>query len=91
MFDEQEVLEEINILNDVPDSLLTVRKNINVLDEENRQKGFPEYPIVTFLGTGSSVPSKYRCNCCFSLITSSSGTDAIKKFTPSLGIPSLGV
>lgn len=65
MFDEQDVLKEIKALANVPESLLRVRKDIKVLEEENRIKEFPEYPIVTFLGTGSSVPSKYRYNSLF--------------------------
>lgn len=39
-----------------------LKENINLLETESKlTKNIDEYPKVTFLGTGSSSPSKYRC------------------------------
>ena len=35
-------------------------KNYVPADKESQSDGVSDYPIVTFLGTGSSIPSKYR-------------------------------
>jgi len=54
-------VDDINQLDEVPESISAVHQSIKALEEQNNKKDFPKYPIVTFLGTGSSVPSKYRC------------------------------
>ncbi len=59
VFDEKEVVDEIHKLEGVPQSLEVVREGIKKLEEEQVDQS--AYPVVTFLGTGSSVPSKYRC------------------------------
>ena len=57
---EKEVAYEMHALTGVRDSIVSVREQMRLLEEENKSKSFPEYPVVTLLGTGSASPSKVR-------------------------------
>jgi hypothetical protein len=57
---DEEVDYEIHSLDGAKESLKNVAESIRILKEENLLKELPKFPIVTFLGTGSTVPSKYR-------------------------------
>ncbi len=56
----EQIQFEIHSCEGVKDAIKCVRKNIRLLEEESKALNVPNYPIVTFLGTGSTFPSKYR-------------------------------
>ncbi len=55
----QEYSQEIDSVKDDLESALS-KINPRLAQITEQDQGQPEYPKVTFLGTGSSVPSKYR-------------------------------
>jgi ribonuclease Z len=57
LFDEQEAFADVTELS----KITSVQNSIKDLELLKSSEGLPQYPVVTFLGTGSSVPSKYRC------------------------------
>ena len=59
--DDDEIEHEIDSLDGARESIAFVKESVGrVWNEQNSAKEFPKFPIVTFLGTGSTVPSKYR-------------------------------
>ena len=61
LFEEQEAFAEFKDMSHITKSIGSVQHSIKDLELEKSSQGLPQYPVVTFLGTGSSVPSKYRC------------------------------
>ena len=61
LFEEQEAFAEFKDMSGITKSIDSVQHSIKDLELEKSSQGLPQYPVVTFLGTGSSVPSKYRC------------------------------
>lgn len=57
---EKEFLYEIHSIEGAKEAIQSARERVKLLEKENESKEFPKYPIVTFLGTGSTSPSKYR-------------------------------
>ncbi len=58
-FEIQPFLDEVEELLGYKELLKTAREKMALVKSESVDKKM--YPAVTFLGTGSSVPSKYRC------------------------------
>ena len=57
---ETDIEYEIHSLAGVKQSIAKVSEQVRLLEESNPSESFPDYPVVTFLGTGSTVSSKYR-------------------------------
>jgi len=57
---DEEVESEIDSLGGAREGIELVRERIRLWREQNSTEEFPKFPVVTFLGTGSTVPSKYR-------------------------------
>ena len=73
---EKDFKYEIHSINGAK-AIQSLRESVKFLEEENRAKDFPKYPIVTFLGTGSTFPGKYR-NVSAILLETNLGTDNSK-------------
>ena len=56
----EQIQFEIHSCEGVQDAIECVRENIRLLEDKNQVLNVPKYPVVTFLGTGSTFPSKYR-------------------------------
>jgi hypothetical protein len=57
---ESEIQYEMHSLEGVKESIARVHEQVRILEEDSKAKSLPQFPIVTFLGTGSTTPSKYR-------------------------------
>jgi hypothetical protein len=69
---DKEFHYEVHSIEGAKEAIQSARESAKLLEEENETKEFPKYPIVTFLGTGSTSPSKYR-NVSAILLETSSG------------------